>query len=36
MNDNLKALLANQYKMLDELLKNINKNILVIKPGNGK
>ena len=36
MNDNLKALLANQYKMLDELLKNINKNILVTKPGNGK
>jgi uncharacterized damage-inducible protein DinB len=36
MNDNLKALLVNQYKMLDELLKDINKNIFVIKPANGK
>ena len=36
MNDNLKALLANQYKMLDELLKDINKNILTTKPGNEK
>ena len=36
MNDNLKALLVNQYKMLHELLKNINENILVTKPENGK
>lgn len=36
MNDNLKALLVNQYKMLDELLKNINKNILITKPESGK
>ena len=36
MNDNLKALLTNQYKMLDELLGNINKNIFVTKPENGK
>jgi uncharacterized damage-inducible protein DinB len=36
MNDNLKALLANQYKMLNELLGNINKNILITKPENGK
>jgi uncharacterized damage-inducible protein DinB len=36
MNGDLKALLANQYKMLDELLENINKNILVTKPESGK
>lgn len=36
MNENLKALLIHQYKMLDELLSNANKNIVVIKPDNGK
>lgn len=36
MNSNLKALLVNQYKMLGVLLKNINKNTFIIKPGNGK
>ena len=36
MNDKLKAVLVNQYKTLDELLKNINKNILITKPENGK
>lgn len=36
MNDNLKALLENQYKMLDELLENINKNIFIAKPESGK
>jgi len=36
MNDNLKALLINQYKMLDELLNNVNKNTFVVKPESGK
>lgn len=36
MNENLKALLVHQYKMLDDLLNNINKNMFVTKPENGK
>ena len=36
MKDNLKALLDNQYLMLDDLLENINKNTFISKPGNGK
>ncbi len=36
MNDNLKALLVNQYKMLDEFLKDINKDTFVTRPENGK
>jgi len=36
MNEDLKALLVHQYKMLDQLLNNINKNTFVAKPENGK
>ena len=36
MNENLKALLMHQYKMLNELLNNINKNTFTAKPENGK
>lgn len=36
MNDTLKALLVNQYKMLDDIIENINEDILVTKPENGK
>lgn len=36
MKDNIKAVLDNQHFMLDDLLQNINKNIFLIKPKNGK
>jgi uncharacterized damage-inducible protein DinB len=36
MNENLKALLVHQYKMLNELFNNINKNTFTAKPENGK
>ncbi len=36
MNEPLKAILRNQYLMLDDLLQNINKNSLVLKSQNGK
>jgi uncharacterized damage-inducible protein DinB len=36
MNDNLKALLDNQHLMLDDLLKNSNKNAFNDRPENGK
>jgi uncharacterized damage-inducible protein DinB len=36
MNENLKALFVHQYKMLNELFNNINKNTFTAKPENGK
>lgn len=36
MKDYTKAVLINQYHMLDDLLKNINNNVYLIKPDNGK
>jgi hypothetical protein len=36
MNEDLKALLVHQYKMLNQLLNNINKNTFIAKPENGK
>ena len=36
MKDNLKALLKSQYKMLEDVLENINKNTFGNKPENGK
>lgn len=36
MKDHTKAVLGNQYHMLDDLLQNINKNVFLINPENGK
>lgn len=36
MNENLKAVLHNQYLILDEIIKTINRDVLLKNPANGK